>query len=118
MANNYTLGARNTMISALPSTLFIAVHSQDPGQTGNFEVSGTTRQPVSLEIAADGERSVSEDFVDIEVANGDIVSYIGVFTAATGGTFIASVVVQEATFNQNSVYRVSDISFDLNLTVA
>jgi len=118
MANNYTLSARNTMVAALPATLFIALHTQDPGQTGNFEVAGTTRQPVSLEIASNGERSVSESFVDIEVASGDVISYIGVFTAATGGTFIASVDVQEATFNQDSVYRVSDISFDLNLTVA
>lgn len=115
MANNYTLSARNLMIESLPDTLYMTVHDADPGQTGNFELAGITRQPVTLQIAANGERTVAETYVDIEVAIGQTVSYIGVFTAATGGTFIASVDVQDVNFTQNSVYRISDILFDLNL---
>jgi len=118
MANNYTDTTRNLMLAALPGTLYMSLHDIDPGQVGNNEVAGTVRQSVTLQAASNGVRPVSESFVDIEVNNGETVEFIGVFTALTGGNFIASIEVQPTTFTQDSVYRISDISFDLNLTCA
>lgn len=64
----------------------ISFHTADPGTTGANEVSGTGRPATTWGAAANGVRAGSQ--VSAPISAGTTVTHWGVFSAATGGTFI------------------------------
>jgi hypothetical protein len=64
----------------------ISFHTADPGTTGASEVSGTGRPATTWAAATTGARAGSQ--VSAPIAGGTTVTHWGIFSAATGGTFI------------------------------
>lgn len=65
---------------------YISLHSADPGTTGANEISGVGRQKTTWGAAASGTATGSQ--VTYPSAPAADYKYFGVWTAATGGTFL------------------------------
>jgi len=69
---------------------YISAHTADPGSTGTSEVAGGSpayaRKQTTWGTAANGERVGSQ--VAIDVPAGTSVTYWGIWSAATSGTFL------------------------------
>lgn len=64
----------------------ISFHTADPGATGTSEVSGTGRPATTWGAASNGSRAGSQ--VSAPIPGGTTVTHWGIFSAATGGTFL------------------------------
>lgn len=83
---------RNTAFSA-PSTVYVALFTADPGETGSTanEVTGSgySRQAITFGApTTDGEFVNSGDVVFTATGSWGTVSHVGLMTAASGGTVI------------------------------
>lgn len=88
--NAYLPGASHASYSGNTS-LFLSVHTADPGNTGASEFTGYTgNRPAitfaasSSQSAASGGTSAQQDFV---ATSGGTITHIGLWTANTAGTF-------------------------------
>lgn len=80
-----------TMYTALKGMgAYVSAHTADPGTTGANEVTGGSyaRQAASLPTGAAG--SGTAPAVNIPIPAGTTVKWIGVWTAATAGTFVGA----------------------------
>lgn len=76
----------NAMVNGLASAgTYISFHTADPGTTGANEVS-TTRPATTWGAASNGTRVGSQ--VSASIPAGTTVTHWGIFSAATGGTFL------------------------------
>lgn len=64
----------------------ISFHTADPGTTGAAEVTGTGRPATTWATGTDGTRVGSK--VSAPIAAGTTITHWGLFSAATGGTFL------------------------------
>jgi hypothetical protein len=64
----------------------VSFHSADPGSTGASEVSGTGRPATTWGAASNGSRVGSQ--VSAPIGAGVSVTHWGLWSAASGGTFI------------------------------
>lgn len=78
---------RNTDFSV--TSWYVSLHTADPGDTGANEVTGGSyaRQSVSFAVASGGatENSTAVSFTNMPAVT---VTHVGIWNAATGGTFI------------------------------
>ena len=67
---------------------YISAHTADPGSTGTSEVSGGSyaRQQTTWGAASAGSRAGSQ--VSIPIPASTTVAYWGIWSAASGGTFL------------------------------
>lgn len=89
-----------------------SLHSADPGTTGSSEISGGSpayaRQALTWTAGTvDGQATASAVF---DVPAGQAVTHAGLWTAASGGTFLDNVAVAYAT-------QASQGTLTVNLTV-
>lgn len=88
-----TVDAKNTMLGALPGTVYAALFSGGAPGTGT-EVAPATlwgsgdRPAVALAAAAGGERAPAEDTLLGTIAAPATVTHVGWYSAATGGTLL------------------------------
>lgn len=83
----YTSAGLNAAVDGIASAgTRISFHTSDPGTTGASEVSGTGRPATTWAAASNGSRVGSQ--VTAPIGAGISVTHWGVFTAATGGTFL------------------------------
>ena len=72
------------------SAWWLSIHDGDPGETGANEISGGSyaRQSLTFNASSGGlvDNVAQEDFVDMPAVT---ITHIGVWSAATAGTFIA-----------------------------
>ena len=84
------------VLTPLTTTAYVSLHTADPGNTGASEVSGSAyaRQgPITFANAGNNPTVASNSaIVTFPAATGSwgTVSYFGVWTAASGGTFQGS----------------------------
>jgi hypothetical protein len=91
---------------------YASLHSASPGTTGANELSGGgyARQAITWSAAANGSRAISgtEDF---PVPAGATVSHFGMWTAVTGGTFIAGDPLSDSEdFTAAGTYRLDSMT--------
>lgn len=86
--------SENTAIAAVfvPSTTYyLSLHSATPGQTGASEISGGSyaRQGITFGSASGGSEAStnSQTFTNLPAESGGI-SYFGIWSAVTAGTYI------------------------------
>lgn len=88
-----TTDAKNTMLGALPATVYAALFTGGAPGTGS-EVAPATlwgagdRPAVALAAAAGGERAPSADTPLGTIAAPVTVTHVGWYSAATGGTLL------------------------------
>ena len=83
----------DTMLDALlvtGTTYYLSLHTADPGTTGANEVTGGSyaRQAITFAAASAGSKPSNDTqaFTGMPAAAGDL--WVGVWTAATAGTFL------------------------------
>jgi hypothetical protein len=95
--------------SATSATRYISLHSQDPGATGTSgEISGGTyaRKGTTFNAAANSSSTGSN--VTLDVPSGVSITYWGLWTAASGGTFLYGGQLPAAeTFGSNGTYTLT-----------
>ena len=76
------------------TTLFVELHTGDPGASGTANVSSTTtRQALNYAAASGGSQSITgtTQWTNWAGTNGEVVTHIAIFSAASAGTFYYSV---------------------------
>lgn len=76
------------------TTLFVQLHTADPGASGTTAVSSTTtRQAVNFAAASGGAQALTgtTQWTTWAGTNGEVVTHISVWGASTAGTFYYSV---------------------------
>lgn len=86
--------AKNLSLNELGDAItHISLHTAYPGTTGTSEVAGGSpaysREGVTWDVAASGSKA-SSGALDFDVPAGTTVAWAGLWTAATGGTFLGS----------------------------
>lgn len=83
----FTPAALNAAVDGIASSgARISFHTADPGATGASEISGTGRPATTWGAASNGSRVGSVVSAPIPAAT--TVTHWGIFSAATGGTFL------------------------------
>lgn len=99
----YSNTAKHTALDAVgAAATWISAHSADPGKTGANEIATVPRKQTTWAAAANAEKAGSS--VALDIPGGSTVSHIGLWTAATGGTFYNGQAASSAeTFGGNGV---------------
>lgn len=103
--------AKNAMLDELASLIgYGSLHSADPGTTGTDELAGGSpayaREALSWAAASGGSVGLSSS-VEFDVEGGDTVSYVGLWSLETGGTFYGSDDVTDETFGGQGTYTIT-----------
>lgn len=86
--SNAALHAAYTAVKGMGA--WVSAHTSDPGTTGAGEVSGGTYARVQATLPTGSNGAGTAPSVDINIPAGTEVKWIGVWSAATGGTFIGT----------------------------
>ena len=103
----------NVMGNALRSAVtHLALHSGNPGSTGTNQTSAARVAATwTTTSAGDFSLTASKDFTG-GAANG-AVTHVGLWSAATGGTFYGSFpVTGDPAFNSSGQYRLNTLTID------
>jgi len=104
----FCVAAKNSMLDALTIT-YLSLHTADPGDDGtNAEVSGGSpayaRVAGTINAAASSSRALNADVTfDVPACT---VTYVGYWSAITGGTFHGSDQVTSEVFGAQGEYKV------------
>lgn len=109
--------AKNAMLGHLASLAgYASLHSADPGTGGTNELSGGSpayaRKSLTWAAASSGSVAISNDPV-FDVEGGDTVSYVGLWSAATSGTFYGAANVTDETFGAQGTYTLTDFAVSI-----
>ena len=118
----YSAAAKNAMLDALGTLVtHLSLHSANPGATGASELSGGTPAYARIEAtwnaASTGSKTLSNT-PDFDVPAGSTVSHVGLWSAATGGTWYGYVDVTDEVFAAQGTYEVVSGTLDLNATAS
>lgn len=92
----------------------VSIHSADPGATGLNEIG--TRQTVSWNPAA-GTNLDNAGTVEFAVTSGQTIHSVGLWSAATGGTFYGfKALPAPESFGNDGTFTINDL--DINITAA
>ena len=90
----------------------VSLHTANPGTTGT-NVTTASRQPVTWSVDADGDLTATAALNFTGGAAGGPVTYIGFWSASTGGTFRGSqILTGDTTFNAAGEYTVTGITIN------
>lgn len=82
----YSNTAKHTALDAVGAAAsWISAHSADPGKTGASEIAGVARVQTTWGAAAAEQKVGSQ--VALDIPGGATVTHLGVWSAATAGTF-------------------------------
>lgn len=112
-----TDAAKNLMLDQLATVaVWASLHTADPGTTGANEVTGGSptyaRKAITWNAAATGNLDNNANPV-FDVPAATTVAHVGLWSAATAGTFYGSADVTDETFAAQGNYTLSD--FDVAL---
>ena len=109
--------AKNLMLDALTAVAsHVSAHDGDPGTTGLNELNSVAyaRETIAFSAAAGGAVDSSDQPV-IGINSGDSVTWLGLWSALTLGTYYGSAdVVDEGPWGADGTYTVTD--FDVSIT--
>lgn len=99
------------------TTLFVQLHTADPGASGTTAVSSTTtRQAVNFAAASAGSQALTgtTQWTNWAGSNGEVVSHISVWGASTSGTFYYSVALTASkTVNTGDTLTLSTLTVSI-----
>lgn len=114
---NSMRGAGNGTSFTAPATLYAELHTGDPGASGTTAVSSTTtRQAMGFGAASGGSMSLSTtpSWTNWAGTNGEVVTDVAVFSAASAGTFYMSAqLTASKTVNTGDTITISTFTFSL-----
>lgn len=88
-ANAYLNVYRNTAASAI-ATVFVQLHTGDPGAAGTANVSAlTTRNQITWSAASAGSMALST-LSSFSMTTSETISHVSLWTASSAGTFLQS----------------------------
>ncbi|WP_027930701.1 phage tail fiber protein [Amycolatopsis thermoflava] len=109
-------GGAGTNFTA-PATLFVQLHTADPGASGTTSVSSTTtRQALTFAAASGGSMAITgtTQWTNWAGTNGEVVTHISVWSAASAGTFYFSAALTASkTVNTGDTLTLSTLTFAL-----
>jgi len=114
----YSTDGKNVMLDALAGlAVFVSLHEGDPADNGANEISGGApayiRKAITWNPAAAGSID-SQNAPVLDVGAGKTVSYVGFWSAESGGVFYGSALVTEEVFGAQGTYTLTDADLDLN----
>lgn len=87
---------------------WISLHSADPGTTGANEISGGTYSREQTDWPAPAASAVTGSAVTLDVPSGTTITHWGLWSAASGGTFIfGGPLPASETFGSNGTYSLT-----------
>jgi len=99
------------------TTLFVQLHTADPGASGTTAVSSTTtRQALNYAAAASGSQALTgtTQWTTWAGTNGEVVTHISVWGASTAGTFYYSVALTASkTVNTGDTLTLSSLTVSI-----
>lgn len=111
----FTTSAKDLMLDALPSTVYVSAHTALPNDAGNNEVSGGTYSRGSVTMAAsDTANRDSTTQPALDIPSGTTVTHLGYWTAETGGTFLGFKAITAETYSNPGTLTVTDLDFTLS----
>lgn len=119
MAAGFSTGAINAMLDHLGTlATFASAHSGDPGDTGTVEIAGGTpayaRKAITWGSAAAKSKAAVATFPVFDVEGGDTVSFVGLWSAVTAGTFYGSADVTDEVFGGQGTYTVTAFTISIS----
>lgn len=112
-----TLG-KNAMLNALGTlAVYASLHSGDPADNGANEISGGSpayaRKAITWNAASGG--SMDDSNVPVfDVPASTTVSWVGLWSVVSGGTFYGAANVTDEVFAGQGTYSLTDMDIDLN----
>lgn len=114
---NSMRGAGNGTTFTAPATLFVQLHTGDPGASGTANVSSTTtRQSLGFAAASAGSMALSgtPSWTSWAGTNGEVVTHISVWSASSAGTFYFSAALTASkTLNTGDTLNLNTLTFAL-----
>lgn len=114
---NSMRGAGNGVTFTAPATLFVQLHTADPGSAGTTSVSSTTaRQALGFAAASAGSMAISgtPSWTSWAGTNGEVVTHISVWSASSAGTFYFSAALTASkTLNTGDTLNLNTLTFAL-----
>ena len=102
-----------------PSTLYVALFTSDPGETGSgTEVSGGSYARQTATFTVTGNQASNTTAVEFPTATGSwgTITYAAVYDAVSGGNLLASgALTTSKTIASGDVLRIPAGDFDINL---
>lgn len=86
--SNSTLQALYTAMKGLGA--YVSAHTADPGTTGASEVTGGSYARVAATLPTGANGTGTSGQVTLNIPAGTTVKWLGLWTAASGGTFIGA----------------------------
>jgi hypothetical protein len=120
----YSAIAKNYMLDQLASqATYASLHTSSPGSTGANEVTGGTpayaRKALTWDAASGGSMSLhSGSTPTFDVPAATTITHVGIWSAATAGTYYGYVDVTDETFAAQGTYQITSGTFDLNATTS
>lgn len=95
---SFSTSARDAAVNSLRALMtsnvgYISLHTADPGTTGASEVTGTgyARGSSTFAASSSGSSAGSQASVTAPTGATTAVTYVGVWTASTAGTFLCGI---------------------------
>lgn len=99
------------------TTLFVQLHTGDPGSAGTTAVSSTTtRQALNFAAASGGSQALTgtTQWTNWAGTNGEVVTHISIWGASTSGTFYYSVALTASkTVNTGDTLTLSSLTVSI-----
>ena len=113
----FVAAAKNTMLDSL-TVAYASLHTGDPSTTGANESTGGSpayaRKAVTFDAAAASARALNADVTfDVPAST---ITYVGYWTAVTGGTFHGSDAVTNEIFAAQGEYKLLAAGTSLTIT--
>ncbi|HYJ33840.1 MAG TPA: hypothetical protein VE326_11525 [Candidatus Binatia bacterium] len=109
---------RNAAANGVASNVgYVSLHTADPGTTGTNEVTGGTpayaRKAVAWSTASGGVAAISGG-VTFDVPASTSISYIGLWSTATGGTFYGGAALSATeTYGGQGTYNLTALTITI-----
>ncbi len=118
----YAVAAKNLMLDQLGTQAgFASLHSANPGSTGAGELPGGSpayaRKALTWAAASAGSKALSNT-PTFDVPASTTVAFVGLWTAATGGTYLGYIAVTNETYAAQGSYQITSGTIDLNATAS
>jgi hypothetical protein len=118
----YSAGAKNYMLDQLGTVcVFASLHTASPGATGTNEVTGGApaygRKSLTWNAASAGSKTLSNT-PTFDVPASTTVTHVGLWSAATAGTYYGYIDVTDEIFAAQGTYQITSGTVDLNATAS
>jgi hypothetical protein len=118
----YSAAAKNYMLTQLAGVcVYASLHTASPASTGTNEVTGGTpayaRKAMTWNSASTGSMTLSDTPL-FDVPPTTTITHVGLWSAATAGTYYGYIAVTNEVFAAQGTYQITSGTFDLNATAS